>query len=360
MEAKQISSHPLILIGTDALLQLNTIIQHRKGERMVVVCDANTKQACLPILIDQVPSLDDASVFEMFLGEENKSIEEVERLCKFLMEAGVGRNSLIINLGGGIVGDLGGFAASVFMRGIDFIQIPTTVLAMVDASVGGKTGVNFGGLKNMLGTFSQPFAVLIHPQFIETLPHDERVSGFAEMIKHALLSDENAWRKIADFDINQTHNWTEIIEHSIRFKYQITQTDFQEKGIREQLNFGHTFAHAFEALALKRGEKLVHGFAVASGILAELILANELHILSNYSLIEDYWKLLKKHFIPFLFQENEMEQLLQFMHSDKKNKQGNFTFSLISAPGEIALNQVASEHIIRQVFMNYLHYGRRA
>jgi 3-dehydroquinate synthase len=250
-----------------------------------------------------------------------------------------------------------GFADSIYIRGIDFIQIPTSLLAMVDASVGGKTGVNFGGLKNMLGTFTKPRAVLVFPDFIQTLPADERVSGFAEMVKHALLLGEDEWEEVSNFDIQQTSNWSEIIEKSIRFKYHITNTDFQEKGNREQLNFGHTVAHAFEALAFERNEDLLHGFAVASGILAELILADQLHILTDSNIITNYVELLKKHFTLFHFNENELDSLLQFMHSDKKNKQGNVTFSLIQKPGQIALNIQADTQSIENALRIYLKYA---
>jgi 3-dehydroquinate synthase len=293
----------------------------------------------------------------MLIGEAHKSLNEIERLCSFLLDEGVGRKSVIINLGGGIVCDLGGFAASIYMRGIDFIQIPTSLLAMVDASVGGKTGVNFGGLKNMLGSFTQPRAVLVFPNFIRTLPADERTSGFAEMVKHALLSGDDDWEEVSNFDIHQTSNWSEIIEKSIRFKYHITQADFQEKGIREQLNFGHSMAHAFEALALKRNEDLLHGFAVASGILAELILADQLHILTDSNIITKYVELLKNYFTLFHFNENELDSLLQFMHSDKKNKQGNVTFSLIQKPGQIALNIQADEQSIEKALRIYMKYA---
>ena len=357
MEANQISLDPFIVIGRDSLKNLNSILSHYQQERIVIVCDVNTKQVCLPVLFEEVPQLKTAPVFEMHIGEAHKSLNEVERLCSFLLDEGAGRKSLIINLGGGIVCDLGGFAASIYMRGIDFIQVPTSLLAMVDASVGGKTGVNFGGLKNMLGTFNQARAVLVFPNFIQTLPVDERVSGFAEMLKHALLSGEDAWEEISNFDIHQTSNWSDIIEKSIRFKYQITQTDFQEQGIREQLNFGHTIGHAFEALAFKRNEDLLHGFAVASGILAELILADQLHILTNSNIITKYIELLKKHFTLFHFQENELDSLLQFMYSDKKNKLGNVTFSLIQKPGQIALNTQADKQSIENALRIYMNYA---
>ena len=357
MEANQISTDPFIVIGRDSLKNLNSILSHYYQERIVIVCDVNTKQACLPVLLEEVPQLNTAPVFEMLLGEAHKSLNEAERLCSFLLDEGAGRKSLIINLGGGIVCDLGGFAASIYMRGIDFIQIPTSILAMVDASVGGKTGVNFGGLKNMLGAFTQARAVLVFPNFIQTLPTDERVSGFAEMVKHALLSGEDSWEEISNFDIQQTKNWSEIIEKSIRFKYQITQADFQEKGIREQLNFGHTMAHAFEALAFKRNEDLMHGFAVASGILAELILADQLNTLTDSNIITKYVELLKKDFTLFHFNENELDSLLQFMLSDKKNKQGNVTFSLIRNPGQIALNTQADYQSIEKALRTYMMYA---
>ena len=357
MESNQISSDPIIVIGRDSLKKLNSILSQYQQEQVIIVCDFNTKHACLPILLEEIPQLNSASVFEMLIGEAHKSLNEIERLCSFLLDEGVGRKSVIINLGGGIVCDLGGFAASIYMRGIDFIQIPTSLLAMVDASVGGKTGVNFGGLKNMLGSFTQPRAVLVFPNFIRTLPADERTSGFAEMVKHALLSGDDDWEEVSNFDIHQTSNWSEIIEKSIRFKYHITQADFQEKGIREQLNFGHSMAHAFEALALKRNEDLLHGFAVASGILAELILADQLHILTDSNIITKYVELLKNYFTLFHFNENELDSLLQFMHSDKKNKQGNVTFSLIQKPGQIALNIQADEQSIEKALRIYMKYA---
>lgn len=357
MESNQISSDPFIVIGRDSLKKLNSILSHYQNERVIIVCDVNTKQACLPILLEEIPQLNVAPVFELYLGETNKSINELERLCSFLLDEGAGRKSVILNLGGGIVCDLGGFAASIYMRGIDFIQIPTSLLAMVDASVGGKTGVNFGGLKNMLGTFTQPRAVLVFPDFIQTLPTDERISGFAEMVKHALLSGEDEWEEVSNFDIQQTSNWSEIIEKSIRFKYHITHADFQEKGNREQLNFGHTVAHAFEALAFERNEDLLHGSAVASGILAELILADQLHILTDSNIITNYVELLKKHFTLFHFNENELDSLLQFMYSDKKNKQGNVTFSLIKKPGQIALNIQADKQSIEKALRIYRKYA---
>ena len=357
MESNQISSDPIIVIGRDSLKKLNSILSQYQHEQVIIVCDVNTKQACLPVLLEEVPQLNSVPVFEMLIGEAHKSLNELERLCSFLLDEGVGRKSVIINLGGGIVCDLGGFAASIYMRGIDFVQIPTSLLAMVDASVGGKTGVNFGGLKNMLGSFTQPRAVLVFPNFIQTLPADERTSGFAEMVKHALLSGEDAWEEVSNFDIQQTSNWSNIIEKSIRFKYHITQADFQEQGIREQLNFGHTMAHAFEALALKRGEKLLHGFAVASGILAELILADQLHILTDSNIITKYVELLKKYFTLFHFNENELDSLIQIMHFDKKNKKGNVTFSLIQKPGQIALNIQADEQSIENALRIYMKYA---
>jgi 3-dehydroquinate synthase len=357
MESNQISSDPIIVIGRDSLKKLNSILSQYQHDQVIIVCDVNTKQACLPVLLEEVPQLNSARVFEMLIGEAHKSLNEVERLCSYLLDEGAGRKSLIINLGGGIVCDLGGFAASIYMRGIDFIQIPTSLLAMVDASIGGKTGVNFGGLKNMLGTFTQARAVLVFPNFIQTLPADERVSGFAEMLKHALLSGEDAWEEISNFDIQQISNWSNIIEKSIRFKYQITHADFQEKGIREQLNFGHTTAHAFEALALKRGEKLLHGFAVASGILAELILAEQLNILTDSNIITKYVELLKKYFTLFHFNENELDSLIHFMYSDKKNKLGNVTFSLIQKPGQIALNTQADNQSIEKALRIYMKYA---
>ena len=298
--------------------------------KVAILVDENTKRNCLP----KLPQLENSIIIEVTSGEINKSISSCNYIWEQLSEHNFDRNSLLINLGGGVIGDMGGFCASTYKRGIDFIQIPTTLLAMVDASVGGKLGVDFNGLKNQIGLFNNPESVLIFPEFLETLPENQLKSGYAEVVKHALISDNNLWEKIISVPFNEM-NWEKIIETSINIKNKIVLSDPYEKGERKKLNFGHTFGHAIESYYLEKGTPILHGEAVLMGILLEVEISlvsqeqnNEIknYILSNFSL-------------PFTPKKSD---LLPFLMNDKKNKVGKINFSLLTKIGTCNIDNLFS------------------
>ena len=298
--------------------------------KVAILVDENTKRNCLP----KLPKIENSIIIEVTSGEINKSISSCNYIWEQLSEHNFDRDSLLINLGGGVIGDMGGFCASTYKRGIDFIQVPTTLLAMVDASVGGKLGVDFNGLKNQIGLFNNPESVLIFPEFLETLPENQLKSGYAEVVKHALISDNNLWEKIISVPFNEM-NWGEIIETSINIKNKIVLSDPNEKGERKKLNFGHTFGHAVESYYLEKGTPILHGEAVLMGILLEVEISlvsqeqnNEIknYILSNFSL-------------PFTPKKSD---LLPFLMNDKKNKVGKINFSLLTNIGSCSVDNLFS------------------
>ena len=298
--------------------------------KVAILVDENTKRDCLA----KLPQLENSIIIEVSSGEINKSISSCNYIWEQLSEHNFDRDSLLINLGGGVIGDMGGFCASTYKRGIDFIQIPTTLLAMVDASVGGKLGVDFNGLKNHVGLFANPKAVLINPEFLQTLAENQLKSGFAEVVKHALILDKNLWEEIISVPFNEM-NWEKIIETSINIKNKIVLSDPYEKGERKKLNFGHTFGHAVESYYLEKGTPILHGEAVLMGILLELEISvvskekkNEIknYILSNFSL-------------PFTPKKSD---LLPFLMNDKKNKVGKINFSLLTNIGRCSVDNLFS------------------
>jgi 3-dehydroquinate synthase len=288
-------------------------------------------------------------------GEENKKLESVSKLWEFLSKNEANRKSLLINIGGGMLTDLAGFAASTFKRGIDFLNVPTTLLSQVDASVGGKTGINFNGLKNEIGTFREPEAVLIHTGFLRTIDHDNFLSGFAEMIKHGLIHDTSHLEELKNFDLDHIdyHKLEEIIEHSVDVKAYFVSHDPTEQNIRKALNFGHTAGHAFESLAMEQGRPVLHGYAVAWGMITELYLSvkntgfseSECNVLTSW-LIDTYGK--------FEITEQDNERLFMLMTHDKKNESGRINFTLLEKPGQMKINQ----HCTREMIYDALQYYR--
>jgi len=286
-------------------------------------------------------------------GEENKKLETVSELWEFLSKNEADRKSLLINIGGGMLTDLAGFAASTFKRGIDFVNVPTTLLSQVDASAGGKTGINFNGLKNEIGTFREPVAVIIHTGFLKTIDHENFLSGFAEMIKHGLIHDTSHLEELKKFDLNHIGygKLEEIIEHSVDVKAYFVSHDPTEQNIRKALNFGHTAGHAFESLAMEQGRPVLHGYAVAWGMITELYLSvkntgfpeadcNEL----TRWLIDIYGK--------FEIREKDFERLFRLMTHDKKNDSGRINFTLLEKPGQMKINQ----HCNREMIYDALKY----
>lgn len=286
--------------------------------------------------------------------DEAKNISTLTKVWSALQEGGASRHSLMVNLGGGMVTDLGGFAASTFKRGMAYINIPTTLLAQVDASVGGKTGINFGGLKNEIGVFNCASSVILSSAFLRTLDKENLLSGYAEMLKHGLLSTKENWAELLCFDItNPDFNTLQmLVAKSVAIKEEIVNIDPTEKGIRKALNLGHTSGHALESLALEEERTILHGYAVAWGLMMELYLsakkcsfpAKEMHQLENF---------VKEHYGKFLYECKHYDTLYKYMTHDKKNENGNINFTLMGAIGDIRINQTATKDEIEEMLDYY-------
>jgi len=287
-------------------------------------------------------------------GEKNKKIESVAKIWEFLSKNGGDRKSLLINIGGGMLTDLAGFAATTFKRGIDFLNVPTTLLSQVDASVGGKTGINFGGFKNEIGTFKEPVAVIINTDFLKTIDSENFISGFAEMIKHGLINSPKHLEELEKYNLENIDydHLQEIISHSVQVKEYFVANDPTEKNIRKALNFGHTIGHAFESYAWKQNRPIQHGYAVAYGMIAELFLSvqyckfplKDFEHLTNW-LINMYGK--------FQIKENDFDSLFELMTHDKKNEAGRINFTLLSEIGKIEINQNCERDLIYDSLVYY-------
>ncbi len=341
------SNHYQIFLGNDTFYEIGKFISKsdrlRDAKKFILV-DDHTKELCLPLLQNGVQVLKDAVSLEIPHGEGSKKIETIVKLWNDLTSFGADRNSLLINLGGGVVSDVGGFVAATYMRGINFVNIPTTLLAMVDASAGGKNGINFGGFKNQIGTFDEPVAVFVSPVFLKTLEEKELLSGFAEVIKHAIISDVNKWKGVSSIADFENVSWFEIIRESIWTKYKIVNSDYRDKHLRKALNFGHTIGHALESYSQKKKSiPLKHGEAIAIGMIGEIYLAKMICGL-NENDADEIFRFINKHFHNKI--DFESDVILEIMKGDKKNETDKINFSLIRAIGEPMINQHAEEALI--------------
>jgi len=287
-------------------------------------------------------------------GENNKKIESVGKIWEFLSHNGCDRKSLLINIGGGMLTDLAGFAATTFKRGIDFLNIPTTLLSQVDASVGGKTGINFSGLKNEVGTFKEPVAVIINTDFLKTIDRENFISGFAEMIKHGLIHNPEHLEELKTFDYDRIDYdiLQEIIRHSVNVKEYFVANDLTENNIRKALNYGHTVGHAFESLAMEQKRPMLHGYAVAYGMIAELYLSAKVCGFPQSDL-ETLTQWMLSIYGKFEISESDFERLYQLMTHDKKNESGRINFTLLPEIGKIAINQNCSKELILEALEYY-------
>ena len=283
-------------------------------------------------------------------GEEKKTLDEVKNVWEFFQENNVTRSSLIFNIGGGVVTDMGGFAAACFKRGVRFVNIPTTILAAVDAATGGKTGVNFNGFKNEIGAFCPAEAVIVSSSLFDSLPDEERLSGFAEMIKHAMLSSRADFDEILGVDVLESvfdeNVWLPILEKSVAVKQRIVEQDPTEKGLRKVLNLGHTAGHAFESLALRRKEPVPHGYAVAWGLVVATILSHEQFDFPSAE-INRLARFVKEKYGIFHFTCDDYPEILSFMHHDKKNESSDrILFTLLEDYGRPHINcEVDDENV---------------
>lgn len=345
-----------LFVGYKVFDELKTyfeVLNHKSNELFVLV-DENTRKYCLPDLINKINTFDRAVIIEIKSGEENKTINTAVTVWKKLLEFGADRNAVLVNLGGGVICDMGGFIASLYKRGIKFINIPTTLMAQVDAGYGGKTGIDMDGLKNQIGLFNNPEAVFIYPGFINTLNRRQRFSGFAEVIKHTIINNLFSLHNIIDFDLENEQWLISIICHSVETKCRIIEKDFTEAGSRKILNFGHTIGHAIETHSLLYDkDPLLHGEAIAVGLICEIFLSTkklgfpqEIQNKINSFIIAKFGK--------YEFDKSIYESLLGLMINDKKNLNRDIQFVLMKDIGIPLINQVCDQSEIIEA-LDYYH-----
>lgn len=332
---------------------LDTAIQNCTHDKLFILVDKHTRELCLP-LISGFDCLKNAHIITIDPEDIHKNLETLAYVWKELGDQGATRHSLMINLGGGMVTDLGGFAASTFKRGFQYINIPTTLLAMVDASVGGKTGINFNGLKNEIGVFSPAEYVLIDTEFLKSLDSHNLLSGYAEMLKHGIISTTEHWAELLNVDLNQIDYKAlqQLVAHSVSIKEDIVEKDPFEKNIRKALNLGHTVGHAFESLALENNRPVLHGYAVAWGIICELYFSF-IKVGFPKDKLRQTIQFIKENYGVLTFDCKQYDRLYEFMTHDKKNSAGIINFTLMGEIGDIRINQSANKEEILEILDFY-------
>ena len=360
-----------IIISNDIEHDLATAVTGSEHDRVFVLTDDTTHECCLPKVAALLAQYD-AVPITIAHGDQHKTLSALGDVWTALQQGGATRHSLLINLGGGMITDLGGFAAATFKRGINFINIPTTLLAMVDAAVGGKTGINFGGLKNEIGAFADARFVIINTCFLDTLDAENLCSGYAEMLKHALISDERMWAEHVNFDLSQPNlaELQRMVAESISVKERIVAEDPHEHGIRKALNFGHTIGHALEEFALQQAggavvstaptyqttggtvvsiapkkRPLLHGYAVAFGLIGELYMSARKAGFPTERLHQTA-RFIRENYAQTEFTCNDYPTLLNLMRHDKKNTSGVINFTLLHNIGDIRINLTATDEEI--------------
>lgn len=328
---------------------LKEVLHARSFSKLVVLTDVNTQLYCLPLIQEVLPS--DAVLITVPAGEPFKTLETCATIWNQMTEAVLDRQALMLNLGGGVIGDMGGFCASVYKRGIPFITIPTTLLSQVDASVGGKLGIDFMGFKNHLGVFQLPEAVLIDPTFLETLPQRELRSGYAEVLKHGLIRDLAFFRSLPS-TLWEKQDWARVIRHSVGIKKSVVEVDPKETGIRKILNFGHTIGHAVESFYLDSPKPLLHGEAIALGMVAEGFLSFQKIGLSFEELNELSTKMLSI-FGKVNLDSKDLDSLLDLCAQDKKNEGSTQLFTLLPSLGDCSFNNPVTREEIKHAILYY-------
>ncbi len=331
---------------------LATFFAQNDYSHIAILVDEFTNKYCLPIIEDLLPS--NFTKILIKSGEHHKNLATCERVWDRMTNANMDRHSLLVNLGGGVIGDLGGFCASTYKRGIDFIQIPTTLLAQVDASVGGKLGIDFHGLKNHIGVFQLPKAVLIDPKFIDTLSIQQKKSGFAEIIKHCLIRDEQEWNVIRQQSFEEL-DLSKLIAHSVAIKEAVVLEDPKEAGLRKILNFGHTLGHAIETHLLDKGKrKILHGEAIAIGMIVEAFISHQRDLISLQELeeIESY---LFENYGRVKLHPEEISKIIALTAQDKKNKGKEIRFSLLTGIGDCGYDIPVSASEMKKAIQYYLN-----
>ena len=334
----------------EALKEFTIRIPH---DHLYILFDTVTLQYCMPVITPFMNEYDvehpSHKIETLFIEptDQAKNIESLTEVWQALSDRHASRHSLLINVGGGMVTDLGGFAAATFKRGIKFINVATTLLGAVDAAVGGKTGINLGALKNEVGAFAPAVAVLISTKFFETLDHKNLLSGYAEMLKHGLLSDKNYLNDLLNYDIEHWGNESllPLLETSVNVKQQVVRQDPYEKGLRKALNLGHTFGHAFETWCMRQGNPVLHGYAIAWGLVCELIMSNQQVGFPSH-ILYDIAHFIKDNYGPIQITCDDYPALYELMTHDKKNEGDEIVFTLLRNVGDVALNYTANKEQI--------------
>ena len=345
--------HNDILFGPlddDSVVSFFNAIQKDAYQKIFILVDENTQQFCLPLLVQNFESLHNAEIIAIPEGEDQKDIALLTQLWATLMEYEVSRNDILINLGGGVITDLGGFLATTYKRGMLFYNVPTTLLGMVDAAIGGKNGINFQGVKNSIGTFNTPQKIIICPDFLATLPDEQIRSGFAEMLKHGLIADAAHFKELSESGLESCYD-IDLIQASATIKQQIVELDFKESGLRMHLNYGHTIGHAIESYSHELGEPLLHGFAVAYGMCVE----NEISYLSGV-LSQQVKEKINQSILQFYpevdHQYLQFDRLQKYMAQDKKN-QGVVKIVLLEKMGLCKIHEIEDWDIIKKAISNF-------
>jgi 3-dehydroquinate synthase len=338
-----------ILLTQDPQQTLSDFLSKKDYSKILLIVDENTEKHCLPVFDPSF--LQSVNICLIRSGEEHKTLSTCSDIWQTMTTLELDRKAVVINIGGGVIGDMGGFCAATYKRGIDFIQIPTTLLSQVDASVGGKLGIDFSHFKNHIGVFKEPEAVIISSLFLNTLNKRELRSGFAEVIKHALIADATAWNKLKTQSLD-AQNWNEVIPHSVQIKYNITIQDPTEKALRKVLNFGHTLGHAVESYFLEKGNRILHGEAIAIGMITESFIAAEKGFITQEACeeISDYLLSIYGYVIVPAY---ALDEIIGLTMQDKKNEQGQVLFSLLEKVGQANYNIAVDTALMKKSFTYY-------
>jgi len=344
---KQVKDYP-IFIGNNLMKKIGSIFNLSSFSKVFVVTDQSINKLFLKKVLSKLPVNSEYIVLPS--GEKEKNIESIETIWKVMLSSGCDRKSLVINLGGGVISDLGGFAATTFMRGVPFLNIPTTLLSQVDASVGGKNGINFSSVKNLIGTFNQPIGIICDTVFLKSLPNREFISGFGEIVKHGLIYDKSHFEFVTskqplEFNENEL---SEIIQKSIKIKVAIVSQDEKESAARRLVNFGHTIGHGVESLSLESKKSLLHGEAISIGMVIESQISQKLGLISqkNVELIKNS---LKKIGLPVTILEFKPTAIIQKIKKDKKSERGKINWTLLKNIGQGICDQAVDEKLVREV-----------
>lgn len=339
------------ILFTHSISQLCDLLDPFTSDSYIYITDSNCRDKVLPL----INCIDINTGFTFPAGEHNKTHDSFLGGIDTLHQAGITRNGVVINIGGGVTTDLGGFIAATYMRGISFINIPTSLMAMVDASLGGKVGINHNSLKNYIGAFAEPTTTIICPPLLKTLPSDELLSGFAEVLKHGLIMDRSYWnscKQIRPSHMSDAES-EEMIKRSIGIKMSVVEQDPTEKGLRKILNFGHTVGHAIESTRLKVGHPLKHGMAIAAGMICETYISNKINGLPDNQTDEIYETLIR-HFPDVAFDASDIPGITDLCRADKKNQSDDIRMSLLSQIGQCSFDITANADLISESLHFYL------